>query len=158
MLTGILERRRNATHGILFQQLVETRHSWSWLSFILQSSRVASQSRGIRSLKHGPGPIPEVLAADLPQRKAFGKNPGLHVSSSQEKPLSAPATQYTGVITVQVHWHQVQNIAYQIHTCISPEFKRTSSSLYRDVNKSRSATKIQVVWEVYSGPQYEGGY
>ena len=54
-------------------------------------------------LKHGPGPIPEVLAADLPQRKALGKNLGLHMSSSWEKPLSAPATQCVRVTAVQVH-------------------------------------------------------
>ena len=63
-----------------FQQLVETKHSWSWLSFCrapewhLRAEEFTPPPNV--PLKHGPGPMPEVLAADLPQQKALRKSLG----------------------------------------------------------------------------------
>lgn len=41
-----------------------------------------------------------------------------------------------------------------IYTCTFSELRWISGSLYRYVNNFHSTTKIQVLWEVYSGPHF----
>lgn len=81
-------------------------------------------------------------------------NAGPHTSSSKEKSFRAHLT------PVPLGYHS-QNMllskkytAEWIYTCTFSELRWISGSLYRYVNNFHSTTKIQVLWEVYSGPHF----
>lgn len=136
--------------------VVETRHPWSKLSFILQSSQVAYQSTGIHSSTWRPAQTltkihTEVLTAtSKPTPPEWCRSP--HQPFRTHLPTPLPG--HLGYHSQNTFISSKKQVMEQIYTCTFSEFKWIYNSLCRYVHQCHSTTKIQGIWEVYSGPQY----
>lgn len=153
------EKYRNAINWIFFLAVVEARHPWSKLSFILQSSQVAFQSTGIHSSTHvslsntdqGTA-IPKVLATDISE-PTTSREQCRQVSTSalQRRNHSEHiCPQCTWVITVKIHLYQVKNMLQNkyIHFQSSSDYAVLFVGMLIDfipLQKHKSSEKFTVV-------------